>query len=405
MICCSDPRVTEAMSAEGDKIVARLTDFVKMLRTQSFAIGARETEDAAKLLASDMGVRPAYVRQALKSLFSARRGDWSKFDGLFDAFWLNRGVKSSVRTNARSPSANSVDPRERSSKPGQEQGAAPGLSEQVPASGGQDEESERSGLGRMEGASRIASIAATDFRKIHDAQALALAHQLAERLAQRMQARLTRRQKVDTRGRRVDFRRTIRGSIQSGGAPVRIVRRVRAKKPLRLVMLLDVSGSMSQYTAMFMRFAHGVLANFRQAEAFIIHTSLAHISPALAERDAVRALDRLSLIAQGVGGGTRLGESLATFNKWHARRAINSRTCVMIVSDGYDTGAPELLGEQMHQLARRCRRIVWLNPMIGWDGYEPTARGMQAALPHVDLFAAANSIDSLAALEPYLSRI
>jgi uncharacterized protein with von Willebrand factor type A (vWA) domain len=162
---------------------------------------------------------------------------------------------------------------------------------------------------------------------------------------------------------------------------------------------------MSQYTSVFVRFVHGVLVHFHEAEAFLIHTSLAHVSPALAERDPARALDRLSLIAQGVGGGTRIGESLATFNKWHARRVVNSRTCVMIFSDGYDTGAPEVLAKEMRNLTRRCRRIVWLNPMIGWDGYEPTARGMQAALPFIDFFAPAHSIESLAAIETYLTRI
>jgi uncharacterized protein with von Willebrand factor type A (vWA) domain len=110
-------------------------------------------------------------------------------------------------------------------------------------------------------------------------------------------------------------------------------------------------------------------------------------------------------MAEGVGGGTRIGESLAAFNRGHAARVIHSRTCVMILSDGYDTGDPALLGAEMAALGRRCRRIVWLNPLLGWDGYEPSARGMAAALPHVDLFAAAHTLRSLAALEPYLARL
>jgi uncharacterized protein with von Willebrand factor type A (vWA) domain len=123
------------------------------------------------------------------------------------------------------------------------------------------------------------------------------------------------------------------------------------------------------------------------------------------ERDVTRALDRLSLLAQGVGGGTRIGESLAAFNRWHAKSVIHSRTCVMIISDGYDTGEPEVMAVEMHRLSRRCRRIVWLNPMIGWEGYQPSARGMQAALPFVDLFAPAHNLKSLAALEPYLAAL
>jgi uncharacterized protein with von Willebrand factor type A (vWA) domain len=110
-------------------------------------------------------------------------------------------------------------------------------------------------------------------------------------------------------------------------------------------------------------------------------------------------------MAQGVGGGTRIGECLRVFNRQHAARVIHSRTCVMIVSDGYETGDASLLGEEMAALARRCRRIVWLNPMLGWEGYAPEAAGMKAALPHIDLFAPAHTLKSLAELEPYLAKL
>ena len=162
---------------------------------------------------------------------------------------------------------------------------------------------------------------------------------------------------------------------------------------------------MNLYTAFFLRFIHGVVDAFREAEAFVFHTRLVHVSDSLRERDVARAIDRLALMAEGIGGGTRIGESLAVFNRWHAARVIHSHTAVMIVSDGYDTGEPERLANEMRRLRRRCRRIVWLNPLIGWEGYAPAARGMQAALPYVDLFAAAHSLESLAALEPYLARI
>src|SRR6516162_7916382 len=214
-----------------------------------------------------------------------------------------------------------------------------------------------------------------------------------------MRARLVRREQIRRRGRRLNLRRTIHRNVSHGGTPVDLAWRRRKIKPLRLVVLLDASGSMNLYTAFFIRFLHG------EAEAFIFHTRLAHVSPSLRDRDVTRAVDKLSVMAQGIGGGTRIGESLATFNRWHARRVINSRTAVMIVSDGYDTGAPEHLGEEMRRLRRRCRKIVWLNPLIGWRDYTPKARGMQAALPYVDLFAPAHNLESLGALEPYLARI
>jgi uncharacterized protein with von Willebrand factor type A (vWA) domain len=110
-------------------------------------------------------------------------------------------------------------------------------------------------------------------------------------------------------------------------------------------------------------------------------------------------------MAGGVGGGTRIGECLATFNRWHARRLLTSRSCVMIVSDGYDTGPPELLVRELRRMRQRCPRIVWLNPMMGWEGWRPEARGLKAAVPYLDLLAPAHDLASLAALEPYLAQL
>jgi uncharacterized protein with von Willebrand factor type A (vWA) domain len=242
-------------------------------------------------------------------------------------------------------------------------------------------------------------------RHIVDPADVMRTHALAARLARVMRARLVRREQVRRRGRRLDLRRTIHRNVSHGGTLLDLAWRRRKIKPLRLVLLLDASGSMSMYTAFFVRFLHGVVDAFREAEAFVFHTRLAHVSASLRDRDVARAVDKLSLMAQGIGGGTRIGESLATFNRWHARRVINSRTAVMIVSDGYDTGEAEKLGEEMRRLRRRCRRIIWLNPLIGWRDYSPAARGMQAALPYIDLFAPAHNLASLAALEPYLARL
>jgi uncharacterized protein len=261
------------------------------------------------------------------------------------------------------------------------------------------------GRGRREGASAAESFAKTDFRHMTDPAEIQAAYALAERLARSMRVRLTRRYRAHRAHGRLDFRRTIHRSIPHGGTPIELLHKHRKDKPLRLVVLLDASGSMSLYAPVFLRFMHGVLDAFLEAEAFVFHTRLTHISPALREKDAQRAVERLSLIATGIGGGTRIGDSLATFNRWHASRVIHSRTAVVIVSDGYDTGDPARLGAEMRLLRRRCRRIVWLNPMLGWQDYSPEARGMQAALPFIDLFAPAHNLESLVALEPYLARL
>ena len=379
----------------------RLAAFARTLRDNGFKIGLAETADALETLAAPLATRPSTLKPALRSLFCARHSDWERFDEIFDAFWQGRGVRrarmlAGAALKSQAPARHLKDVGPRAGTP-----RLPNHAERRTDGG----DSPGDGRGKREGASRFESLASTDLRDIVDPTDIAQSHALAARLSRVMRARLVRRERVRRRGRRLDLRRTIHKNVSHGGTLLDLAWRRRKIKPLRLVFLLDASGSMSLYTAFFVRFLHGVVDAFRESEAFVFHTRLAHVSTSLRDRDVTRAVDKLSLMAQGIGGGTKIGESLATFNRWHARRVINSRTAVMIVSDGYDTGAPEQLGEEMRRLRRRCRRIIWLNPLIGWRDYSPQARGMQAALPYIDLFAPAHNLESLAALEPYLARI
>ena len=380
----------------------KLAGFARTLRDNGFKVGLAETRDALAILAGPPGARAASLKPALRALFCATHSDWERFDEIFDAFWLGRHMRQ-ARTIAGVQAAGASRPR-RLAEPTPSQGEA-GLPDRTERRNDADGVAAGDGRGRREGASGVENLATVDMRHIVDPADVARAHALAVRLARVMRARLVRREQVRRRGRRLDLRRTIHHNVSHGGTPVDLAWRRRKIKPLRLVLLLDASGSMSLYTAFFVRFLHGVVDAFREAEAFVFHTHLAHVSASLRDRDVTRAVDKLALMAQGIGGGTRIGESLATFNRWHARRVINSRTAVMIVSDGYDTGEPERLGEEMCRRRRRCRRIIWLNPLIGWRDYRPEARGMQTALPYIDLFAPAHNLASLAALEPYLARI
>jgi uncharacterized protein len=380
----------------------RLAGFARTLRNNGFRVGLAETGDALQVLASPAALRATSLKPALRALFCATHSDWERFDEIFDAFWQGRDMRSR-QVISGAPSASHV-PARRLAEANVPQEAL-GLPDHAEPRGGGDGESAADGRARREGASRAENMTSSDLRHIVDPDEVAATHALAARLARTMRARLVRREQVRRRGRRLDLRRTIHRNVSHGGTLLDLAWRRRKIKPLRLVVLLDASGSMSLYTAFFVRFLHGVVDAFREAEAFVFHTRLAHVSPSLRDRDVTRAVEKLALMAQGIGGGTRIGESLATFNRWHARRVINSRTALMIVSDGYDTGEPEQLAEEMRRLRRRCRKIIWLNPLIGWRDYSPQARGMQAALPYVDLFAPAHNLDSLAALEPYLARI
>ena len=380
-----------------------LAGFAHTLRDNGFRVGLAETRDALQVLASPAALRPTSLKPALRALFCATHSDWERFEEIFDAFWQGRGMRQR-QVLSGVPSASYAPAGKKLAEAHVPQEAL-GLPDRVERKSDGDGETQAEGRGRREGASRVENLAAADLRHVVDPEDIAATHALAARLARVMRARLVRRDQIRRRGRRIDLRRTIHRNVSHGGMPFDLAWRRRKIKPLRLVVLLDASGSMSLYTAFFVRFLHGVVDAFREAEAFVFHTRLAHVSPSLRDRDVTRAVERLSLMAQGIGGGTRIGESLATFNRWHARRVINSRTALMIVSDGYDTGEPGQLGEEMRRLRRRCRRIIWLNPLIGWRDYSPQARGMQAALPYIDLFAPAHNLESLAALEPYLAKI
>jgi uncharacterized protein with von Willebrand factor type A (vWA) domain len=374
----------------------RMVGFVRTLRDNGYAVGLPETRDALRIVASPEAVRPIALKSALRALLCARRDEWERFDELFDAFWLGHGMRT-----AKVAPASGIGNRR--PMPGRATPGAGSLgSADHPEPGQQDA---ADGRGRRGGATAAEALAATDVRHISDPDDLAAVHALTQRLARRMRARLLRRYRARRHGRRLDLRRTIHKSIGRGGTPVDMVWRKRKTKPLRLIVLLDASGSMSLYTAFFVRFLHGVVGAFRRAEAFVFHTRLACVSGSLRDHNAARAIDRMALLAQGIGGGTRIGECLAVFNRWHAARLVDRHSAVIIVSDGYDTGAPDALAAEMRRLRRRCRRMVWLNPLIGWRDYAPEARGMQAALPFIDLFAAAHNVESLAALEGFLARI
>jgi len=399
-----DSRLRSDEGSESFSVPARrrLASFGRTLRNNGFRIGLAETHDALAILASAAAVQPALLKPALRALFCATHSDWDRFDEIFDAFWLGRNMRQRQVLSGKASAPHAPARRLAEAHVPQQ---ALGLPDHVERRSDGNAETPADGRGRREGASRTEVLTATDLRHIVDPDDIAATHALAARLARTMRVRLVRREQIRNRGRRLDLRRTIHRNISHGGTLLDLAWRRRKIKPLRLVVLLDASGSMNLYTAFFVRFLHGVVDAFREAEAFVFHTRLAHVSPSLRDRDVTRAVEKLSLMAQGIGGGTRIGESLTTFNRWHARRVINSRTAVMIVSDGYDTGEPDQLCQEMHRLRRRCKRIIWLNPLIGWRDYSPQARGMQTALPYVDLFAPAHNLASLAALEPYLVRI
>lgn len=174
---------------------------------------------------------------------------------------------------------------------------------------------------------------------------------------------------------------------------------------MRIVVFLDVSGSMEPYSRFLLQFVKGLVCTWIEADAYLFHTKLVRVTDAVRETDTVKAMTRLALLADGFGGGTRLGDCLALFNDRYAKTAINRRTVFLVLSDGYDTGSEHRLTHELKRLKRRVRRLVWLTPLLGWRSYEPVNRAMTAALPFIDHFATAHTLQALAEIERELERL
>jgi uncharacterized protein len=258
--------------------------------------------------------------------------------------------------------------------------------------------------GRLVGA-RTTNLMRVDLREFVSPEDMAQAEATATRLARAIRDRRSRRHQADAKGTRLDMRRIIRASLASGGEPLRLSWQKRPDRPVRLVAICDVSGSMAVYARVFLAFLKGLMTADLHTDAYLFHTRLVRITDALRDHDALRAVNRLSLLAQGFGGGTRIAGNLAAFNAQYAKQLVSGRSVVVILSDGFDTDPAPMLAAELAQLKKRGCRIIWLNPLKGWRDYQPVAAGMAAALPYLDLFAAANTLESLAALEPAFAQL
>ena len=199
----------------------------------------------------------------------------------------------------------------------------------------------------------------------------------------------------------MDVRRTIRDSLRYDGEPLRRRWREPSRRPRRLVVVCDTSGSMRPYAEGLLRYVHALVAARSGVEAFVFGTRLTRVTPELRTRDPERALARLGAVVEDWAGGTRIGESLRTLNTQHSGRVGRGAT-VVVLSDGWDRGPTEELTAELARLRRTAHRLIWLNPLKARPGYEPLAAGMAAALPHLDAFLAGNSLAGLEELAALL---
>lgn len=228
---------------------------------------------------------------------------------------------------------------------------------------------------------------------------------LMQNMNWQLEQRRTRRKSKAPRGSYLDMRRTIRQNLRYGGEPLILSWRRRKLKRRPLVVICDISGSMERYSRVLLKFIYVISNGLENVEAFVFSTRLTRITRQLRGRDIDTALDQVTASVQDWAGGTRIGQALKTFNYKWGRRVLGQGAIVLIISDGWDRGDTNLLSHEMNRLQLSCQRLIWLNPLLGADNYEPLTRGIQAALPYIDDFLPVHNLASLEQLGSLLERL
>lgn len=361
--------------------------FARLLEGMGVEVPLGSVVSYARALSSiDLAERDD-VYWAGRATLLSRVNDVAIYDRAFAAFWERRSVEAleerdriDVSVGLDEEDGGDEDPTEEGDSPGDQ---APVLAVRY---------------------SPVEILRNKDFAECNEEE-LAEAQALMERIGTKPPFRRSRRMRAAKHsGRRPDIRRTVRRSLRSHGEPITREWLEAGSRPRRVVLLLDVSGSMEAYSRALLRFAHVAVASGMKVEAFTIGTRLTRVTRELTERDPDAAISKASEAVGDWSGGTRLGETLSEFNSAWGVRGMARGAVVVICSDGWDRGDPEVLGSEMARLARVAYRIVWVNPLKATPGYAPLARGMAAALPSVDEFVEGHSLASLESLSEVIGR-
>ena len=378
---------------------ARMSGFVAHLRSNGLRLGVSEVELALSALCEVNATSAQESRGALRAICTGCKEEADRFDALFDSYWMDAGrVKSKIVPTKTSATSDDVH----SSRDAKGQEASTSGTATAPDGG--EGEADSDGTGKLI-ATDVRNLSRKDLRDLVRPEDIAEAEDVARRLGAALRDRRSRRRRAARKGTQLHFRKIIRASLATGGEPVRLMYKHRPDRTRKIVALCDVSGSMTVYAQIFLAFLAGLMRADSAADAYLFHTRLVRITEALRDKDTMRAIGRMSLMADGFGGGSRIGPSLGLFADTYAKRFVDGRSVVLILSDGYDTAPPDHIIAALAKLRKRGCRIVWLNPLKGWRDYAPVAAAMAAALPYLDQFSAANTLDDLAALERELAAL
>ena len=358
-----------------------MTSFIRHLRQHGYTVGIPETADIIDQITQQQSPSRQQTWHLMRALTCRNKDQWLKFDQHFRRFWFPDEVRIDElsvleRIDAR------LRPRSRSS------GIAGSSSAEPDSSYGD------AGL-RGTGAGGQRDLTKTDYRFLNDQRAMDRVEAIAEQLAYGLRRKLTRRRQFYHRGEVLNLRRTMRKSLSTSGFPIKRVFAQRKQEPIHIVLFHDISHSMAWNNPLLFRFARGLVRCFNNCEAFAFHTRLFRVTDYYRESSLTEMRKKLEANNKLWMGGTRIGDSLETFLRDHARSTLTPKTVVMIISDGFDTNDPELLQQQLSILSSRCKSIIWLNPMLGRPGVSTTPESLSELFPQVDCFIPAHNLHSL----------
>ncbi|MGH6931066.1 MAG: vWA domain-containing protein [Dongiaceae bacterium] len=391
---------TERNGANGDsRLIENLMFFARTLRAAGLPVGPGKVLDAIRAVeAVGLGDRDDFYWALHASLIN-RRDQRPIFDQAFHIFWRNphllERMLAVMLPSLRVPVEGDAAREEMSRR----------LAEALLAGGadqGGEPAEEQIELDTAMTYSDRELLRAMDFEKM-SADEVAKAKRLIADLRLPIMALPTRRFRTDALGRRIDMRATLRAALRSADSiPLR--RRTARRRHPPLVVLCDVSGSMSRYSRVILHFLHAITNDRDRVHGFLFGTRLTNVTRDLRHKDVDVALDKIGHRVEDWSGGTRIGACLAEFNARWSRRVLGQGAVVLFISDGLDRDAGEGLAKEMERLHKSCRRLIWLNPLLRFDGYEPKSLGARAIMPHVDEFRPAHNLESLADLTRVLSQ-
>lgn len=396
--------IADAHRAGEGRLVDNIAHFARALRAAGVPAGPGRVIDAIRAVEAVGFDDRRDFRAALEASLISRPEHGAVFAELFRLFWRDPRFDEHMM-GLLLPTVRGTVPA--AAPQAAERRAAEALVEGASLSRPEAEEGEEVEVDATLTFSAEERLKRLDFEQMSAAEA-AEAKRAIARLALPVQPLASRRTRASARGRVPDWRGTMRAGLRSGGDVERLAFRARRERWPNLVALCDISGSMSSYSRMLLHFLHAAAnakgAGWAQVHAFTFGTRLTNVTRHLRQRDADAALAAAGREAEDWEGGTRIGEALHVFNRDWSRRVLGQGAVVLLITDGLDRGDPERLSREMERLQLSARRLIWLNPLLRWDGFLARARGIRAILPHVDSFRACHSIGSLEELSRALSR-